>query len=248
MLHIVSSGLAGVRTGCASVCIAIGMVTLAGTGIASSQDIQVGDTFEYTVPPGLETPECLQFEMPFQRGPKCGPNAIFVILQIVGVDCSYADVLEAVPTPEGGANLQELVKCAEKFGLECEARKDVSPQEVAALPMPVILHLKSASIKKDGSGHWDHFAVIAGPDPASDKGYIGVDTGNGSLTQFEKTALARNMSGYALVITDRSRAVRFPGVVSRLLSKVVWGTAAILIVANIVAFILVNRISLRRFA
>ena len=59
--------------------------------------LRVGERFEYTVPPGLETPVHLQLELPFQKGPRCGPNAIYVVLQMVGLECSYSDVLEAVP-------------------------------------------------------------------------------------------------------------------------------------------------------
>ena len=203
---------------------------------AQQRDVEVGKKFEFTVPPGLETPRTLHLEQFFQEGPKCGPNALFIVLSLTGVKCSYSEVLASIPLTDRGASFADLKSCAEKFGLPCEVRKDISPEEVASAPMPIILHLKGGN-PRNGGLPWQHFTVVVGPHPKSDEAYIGVDTGNGSVVNISKKVLARNMTGYALLITGRSSTPQISNSAHALFPQLVWGTAFVLGIANVAMFV-----------
>src|SRR5947209_378462 len=53
----------------------------------------LSDKHVYDVPEGLTTPDHLRFDLPFQNGPYCGPNALFLLLRLYHVDVKYEDVL-----------------------------------------------------------------------------------------------------------------------------------------------------------
>jgi ABC-type bacteriocin/lantibiotic exporter with double-glycine peptidase domain len=223
--------------GCGTAISAVVLVLI--NGGVSGDGCKAGEPFEFRVPAGLDTPDYFRFEMPFQQGPKCGPNALYIVLRMLGIECSYSDVLKSVPLSETGSNLVDLRNSAETFGLACEVRKELSPEDIDALPKPVILHLKGAAIDKKGHHSSDHFAVIVGRDPVSpSQGYIGVDTNNGSVTRFKKTGLARSISGFALIVTDQSRAMRTPRSWGAWLPSLLWTLAVILILANATVFVI----------
>jgi len=221
-------------------------VTLLG-GLVSTQEhpykdnsyqdkAKPGEPFEFAVPAGLETPSRYRLEVPFQEGPKCGPNALYVVLQILDIRCSYSEVLKSIPVSKDGSSLFDLQNCAHKFGLACEVRKGLSPDDIPALPMPVIVHLQGPAIAKSGRHISDHFAVIVGPDPQSpNQGFIGVDTTNGAVTRFTKAGFARSFSGYALVVTDRARSPRPSWLASiPIVSTPLFSVGAVLVLLSVI--------------
>ena len=153
-----------------------------------------------SVRPGLTTPDSLRFERPPQAGALCGPNALYVLLHLYGIETSYERILDVIPHGENGSNLDDLDKTANQFGLSTEVRK-LTPEELADAPKPLIAHFLT---NRDGtnSGKTNHFAVITRNFPEGE-GYEGVDAANGGLYTWTPQTLARNFSGYCLLPARR---------------------------------------------
>ena len=183
------------------------------SSVCSAQDppnlegnIVAGQKIDYPIPKGLDTPQYLQHAQPFQKGRLCGPNALYIILQLYGKrTVSYSDIVNNLKTSSLGASLQDLVECADRFGVPCEARKQLSPTDLINSPKPIIVHLAySASSQEEAAGRneegvpLDHFVVITGWD-ASANLFLGIDTTNLRFAYFNGESVARTMSGYGLL-------------------------------------------------
>jgi len=183
-------------------------------------------------PPGLTTPEYLRFDLPMQSGNRCGPNGIFMLLRICGVDCSYQEIVDAISLEEKGANIAQLCEVTQKHGISCEVRKNLSPEDVANAPKPLILHLSAERARKSSLPQ-DHFALIT--HMAENHDYIGIDTTNGTNARFHPQAIARSMTGNALIVTDLNSSLSGNGD-WRLTSFGCWSIVALLVATNCVVF------------
>lgn len=229
--RLFSSALSGIALAfcCKDACLAVPV-----------RDKTQPETIVHVIPEGLDTPPRLRFEASFQAGPLCGPNAVYSLLYGIGVSCSYQEIVDSIPINDHGSTLQDLRACLEKHGVRCEVRKNLSPDDIALAPMPLILHLGDTDGGAQDQSSWSHFTVIYGPDPYSDKGYVGVDTTNGLLGRYEKQQIARNMSGYALVVTDPSRAAQTTSRFLLWLPRLAWGGAVLFAALAVAAYVVPN--------
>jgi ABC-type bacteriocin/lantibiotic exporter with double-glycine peptidase domain len=201
MRHIGSGALLYSLALMSSVCSAQDPPNLEGAvGVA-------GQKIEYLIPKGLDTPQSLQYTQPFQKGRLCGPNAVYIVLQLYGKrTVSYSDIVNNMKVSSLGASLQDLVECANRFGVACEARKQLSPTDLINAPKPIIVHIAySASsqqevtaVRNEEGVPLDHFVVITGWDQASNLFYA-IDTTNLRTTYLNGDSIARTMSGYGVV-------------------------------------------------
>jgi hypothetical protein len=151
-------------------------------------------------PPGLKTPPELRFEQNFQHGAQCGPNAVFVTLRGHGKPVTLKEVSQVMATGDRGASMEDIKRALEHFGLLCELRKQVSPSELANLPVPLIVHLAVPGSRRDLGA--DHFAVIGGYDAKQDV-HLGIDTTSLTAAKFYPGSLVRTMSGYVLYVVGQ---------------------------------------------
>lgn len=141
-------------------------------------------------------PERLKFGAPWQAPRNCGPNALYVLLRICGIDATLDDVMRRVPVNDEGANLADLADAAEQLGLRNRV-VNVSERELYSLSPPFILH-ENVNGRGQAAGH---FLVVCRFD--SD-GNAGIIDGISDVYQIATPdRLTRSFSGYALVPEDR---------------------------------------------
>lgn len=187
-----------------AVVLSVGLIQLAGDSLHAEQpnngEPQSAELpslpVQFDSPDSLRTPANLRFEQPFQSGNKCGVNALYAVLYLVGEHVEYDTVLERLPVGARGSNLQDICDAAREFGLDCEIRKAVPPEVLKWAAKPVIVHLHAHGATQHDSNNNGHFLVVCGYHP--NRGFIGIDTTNCSLTILSERFLARNMSGYCL--------------------------------------------------
>lgn len=167
----------------------------------SKQVLPKGRT-QLDIPEGLVTPPHLRFDQPFQKGPRCGPNSVYLLLRLNGITVPYDEVVKRVPLETTGADLESLRLAAASFGLVTETRQ-LTPEDVLYAPKPILVHFNAPAAASGGAQNGpDHFGVITGI--MSDGAYQGVDTNNLRATTFSSNNFARNFSGYCLVVPRSS--------------------------------------------
>jgi len=159
------------------------------------------DVLHYVVPDGLSVPLHLQLEQTFQKGEKCGPNALFLLLRFCGIKAIYEDVLSKVPLTKKGASLDSLVIAARSYGLQCDARK-LSPDDLKRIDFPVIIHV-AAWASPSTPEQKDHYLVLTGR--LTDGKYRSVDPTSGTAPILSDDFMARNFTGYSIVVKPRMR-------------------------------------------
>jgi hypothetical protein len=141
-------------------------------------------------PPPL--PRWLELERSWQTGHKCGAVGLFFMLHYHGVPTDLDTVIARTSISEAGSSLQDLKEAASRFGLKTRAVK-VSPQDLANLPRPFIIHW----ISNDNTGKTnDHFDVVTNVDRG---GVQIIDTSSCVQQYRENPAVASAFSGYALI-------------------------------------------------
>jgi ABC-type bacteriocin/lantibiotic exporter with double-glycine peptidase domain len=226
------------------------------SNVCSAQDppklegsVVPGQMIHFPISKGMDTPKYLQYAQPFQKGRLCGPNALYIFLKINGkTTVSYSDVVQSLKISSKGTSLQDLVECANHFGVACEARKQLSPTDLINSLKPIIVHLAySASPQQEAIGRneegvpLDHFTVITGWEPSGNIFY-GIDTTNLRFQYYNGEAIARTMSGYALVPkkSSDSQTMGWHGFQGRPWLR---GLIAVLVLANV--GVLVGRLVFR---
>lgn len=187
----------------------------------------LGKTIKYEVPENMTTPDAYRFDMPFQQGPRCGPNGLYVLLRLKGIPVKYDDVMKSMTLTDRGIDIDTLQKTARSFGLDAEVRK-LTPEELEHSPKPILVHLNTpASAPGRSREPTGHFTVVTKVDSG---GYVqGIDTSNALFTSWSVDHYARGASGYCLVPVESARSwlVRPRGLF-------LTGTFVLLLVANLV--------------
>jgi ABC-type bacteriocin/lantibiotic exporter with double-glycine peptidase domain len=160
-----------------------------------------------------------RLEAPFQGGIHCGPNSLYLLLRLSGIEVSRDQVEHSVPLPGAGCTLDDLRRAAASLGLGVEVRK-VSPDEIKDLPKPLIAHFfaPASGVGATAQEH-DHFAIVTRTLP--DGGFQSIDSNNLTTTTYLGNNLARNFSGYCLIVR--------PSLISRFVeSRTAWLAAVLL--------------------
>lgn len=153
--------------------------------------VHVADMKPPVTPPSL--PQWLELERPWQTGQKCGAVALFFMLHFHGVPTDLDRVIARTSISEAGSSLQDLKEAASRFGLKTRTVK-VSPQDLANLPRPFIIHWTS---NDKVSKLNDHFDVVTDVD----RGGVHIIDTTSCVQQYrENPAVASAFSGYALIV------------------------------------------------
>jgi hypothetical protein len=176
-------------------------------------------------------PQDLQQFRPFQTGPYCGPNALYLLLRFVGKDVTYEEVLHAFSPGEHGVSLADIKRVADHYGIDSELRKGISADSLASAPMPMILHVSNQVSEKDDAGA-GHFILVTGitalRDESSSSTVDGIDSNNIVPTRYNMTTLRGRLSGYGLVLVPEGSRGR------SLLGALCWTVDGVLVVAIVV--------------
>jgi hypothetical protein len=189
---------------------------------AAGQTARPATTLSPIVPPEW------RLEAPFQTGLHCGPNSLYLLLRLSGIEVSREQVEQSVPMSATGCTLEDLRRAALNLGLGVEVRK-VTPDEFKDLPKPLIAHFlaPASGLGTPGQGR-DHFAVVTRTLP--DGGFQSIDSNNLVTTTYLGLNLARNFSGYCLVVT--------PSLMSRIAANRAAWLAGVLLVLMAMNFVL----------
>jgi Peptidase C39 family len=191
-------------------------------------DIQEGGL----VRPGLIVPKRFQLERSFQSGKQCGPNSLYFLLRLNGVDVKYDDVAENIAAGEKGSSFLQLQECAKRFGVDTESRTDVSPDELSASVLPAVVHFEAIGKERSDSAPSDHFVLVIKQN--GNGTFAGIDTTEMLVIDYSSETLARNMSGNVLFVTKSPRLKERQ--IERLLIGL-WIVAASFWVVNITAMV-----------
>ncbi len=146
---------------------------------------------------GQSTPGYL-LESDFQQGKNCGPNSLYVLLLMLGVDCSYDDVLASVPVNERGSSMADIIDAASDFGVTLRPLQDVPPEKLGNLPMPLIARFNTPGKSAGSFDGLGHFVVVTGHDDEK-RHFRQVDPSACSYLRASDAVVGRMFSGFCLV-------------------------------------------------
>lgn len=130
----------------------------------------------------------------------CGPNSLFVLLKIAGKSVTLGQVNELVRCdPVRGCTMGDLSDAADALGVRADVRF-VRPDELAAVPVPYILHGVSGLKAKTG-----HFVVVVGRDGVRHN-LATIDPMRESFQWWPERGVLSDYSGYILVPRRHSAA------------------------------------------
>jgi ABC-type bacteriocin/lantibiotic exporter with double-glycine peptidase domain len=123
----------------------------------------------------------------------CGPNALYVLMNLEGKKISLAEVKKHLPfDPVKGCSLEAMKTAADVFDLPVEVRF-VKPGDVSRIPRPFILHGITSKEKNLG-----HFIVVVDFD-VQKRNYTLIDPVRETYTVNPESSLLHNFSGYVLI-------------------------------------------------
>ena len=123
----------------------------------------------------------------------CGPNALYVLMNLEGHKVKLEDVKKLVPLdPVKGCSMEALIGAAAKLGFALEARF-VKPGDVYKLPRPFIVHGITSQEKDLG-----HFIVVTDFDPQK-RNFALIDPIRETHGWNPEASVLYNFSGYVLV-------------------------------------------------
>lgn len=164
------------------------------TSSLKAQEGVLGDReLKFEVPEGVTTPPHLQLDRPFQSGRKCGPNALYGLLQLQGISVRYEDVVAALPTSTVGVSLAQIQQASDQLGHRLRLRKDVTPDELDKEHLPAIVHLSVPPERGRDHAPIDHFLLLIDENHGK---FVGLDTTNMMIVDYTKESIARNMTGF----------------------------------------------------
>lgn len=148
-----------------------------------------------SLPKDQPFPDYLKFGSTWQEPVACGPNALFVLLRLCGLNVTRDHVLKLVPVTDRGATLADISQAATALGLRHRVKK-VSQNELFRLQPPILVH---ETVRSTDSGDRDsgHFFVIV---RFFENGQVGVvDSVSGMYQLQGADRFDRSFSGYVLV-------------------------------------------------
>ena len=165
------------------------------SGKLTSADSLTPEQRDVHLPKGKTFPDHLKFGTYWQEPVLCGPNALFVLAQLVDLDVTREEVTELVPVSASGSTLADLSRAATRIGLPHEIRK-VSQSELFRLNPPFIVHEEVRSTDQEARDTGHFFVVIR----FKDNGQVGIVDGVSGLYQLvEMARFDRSFSGYVLL-------------------------------------------------
>jgi len=147
------------------------------------------------LPKGRAYPEHLKYGTSWQEPVLCGPNALYVLLHLCGIEVERDRLAQLVKVTQSGSSLADLSRAATALGLSHDVRK-VSQSELFRLPPPFLVHedVRSSDPDVRESGHF--FVIVR----FKDNGQVGIVDGVSGVYQYVESArFDRSFSGYVLI-------------------------------------------------
>lgn len=146
-------------------------------------------------------PERLRLEPPWTHGSKCGPNSLFVLLRLRGVDVSLEAVTSHFKAVDSrGCSLHDLQTSAADCGMQSDV-SFISARDLSRVQPPFIAHLAHS----DRQPHGGHFLTVFEYRSSEDDFGI-IDGTSGVHSYIAADSLHRSFSGYVLVPQNRTVA------------------------------------------
>ena len=129
---------------------------------------------------------------------RCGPNALYLFLRLLGADVDLTDVDEHIELGRNGCSLLQLTNAAREFGLETTVVKG-DLDDLKRLTMPAIAQLRGALAPTTG-----HFVVVTGVDQ---EGVHLIDGTTAAVDSYAQERFQTLWSGYLLIPASQQRGV-----------------------------------------
>jgi len=141
-----------------------------------------------------EVPARLRREPRWVTGPRCGPNSLYVLLRLHGIEADIEEVTQRCHVdPKNGCSIGDLERVAREMGLAAEVRY-VGPSDLTKLTRPFIANLRAGDEQPSSA----HFLVIFDYREVS-KDFGVIDGTAGTHAYRDAGLLMRSYSGYVLI-------------------------------------------------
>jgi ABC-type bacteriocin/lantibiotic exporter with double-glycine peptidase domain len=132
----------------------------------------------------------------------CGPNSLYLLLRINGIDLKYSDLEARLAMETHGANLHSMKQTAAVFGLSGRVRK-CTLNSLKNANLPVIAHL-AQGFRIGDLGR--HYILILSATPS---GIEFIDGTTGARDEVSLGKFKSSWSGYILEVTPDSHLLTF---------------------------------------
>jgi ABC-type bacteriocin/lantibiotic exporter with double-glycine peptidase domain len=132
---------------------------------------------------------------------KCGPNSLFLLSKLYGVDVDYERITQELPIDARGSSLEAMVAAANKIGIKCEARR-CGMHELLDCPKAFIAHIAAT---RNGEEQLGHYLVVLDCDEDSVQF---IDGTTGELKNWARSYFLRLWTGY-VIMPEVSRGSAF---------------------------------------
>ncbi len=157
----------------------------------SANEVRADDSREIPTP----WPEGFPSGPWWNDGLFCGPNALFILLQLHDIPVSIEDVHQRIEIKPGlGCTPEQLRIAGGEFGLDLEERF-VPADDLINLRRPFILHGAQTEDRDESKGH---FWVVVGYDESSQMFAI-VDGSSGIYSMARSAQVEKQYSGWVVV-------------------------------------------------
>lgn len=156
------------------------------------------------------------FRAPFQNDKHCGPNSLYALLRLYGVDVDHERLTDSISLDDRGCSVGDLQKAASEIGVRLEAVR-VRPEQLRQSLLPAIVHYGTSP------GDTGHFFVLLNIEQVGEDQFM--QTIDGSDGQFVVRApmgqFFREWDGVLLVVSRESNSLSWG-----------WSAAGCLLVIN----------------
>ena len=150
---------------------------------------------------------------------RCAANSLYLLLRMNHKEVDYAEVESHVPVTARGANLADMRRGAERYGLAADVVK-ATPEYLKRCPLPAVAHVEP----ENGGGTRGHYVVVTAA------GSENVELIDGTTAMADVVPWAKfgkQWSGYLLVTRTSARGVSRLAVCAVLLGTVTVGLALV---------------------
>jgi ABC-type bacteriocin/lantibiotic exporter with double-glycine peptidase domain len=132
----------------------------------------------------------------------CGPNSLYLLLRINGIDLKYSDLESRLTMETWGADLRSMKQAAASFGLSGRVRK-CTLKSLENANLPLIAHLNHGFRIGDVGRHYIFIISI------TPRGIVFIDGTTGARDEASLGKFESAWSGYILEATPNSHMILF---------------------------------------
>ncbi len=122
----------------------------------------------------------------------CGPNAVYMLLRMLQMDCTYQQVSNQIPVSQDGASLLDMRDALNKLGCPSRVAK-ATPSQLSTISLPAIAHVET------GSQTTGHYVLIT---QVGEKFVRVIDGSTAVSTNMTMSEFQAKWTGFLLVKVD----------------------------------------------